>query len=266
DAIDLSLQALIGVLIMVAGWTVVRALAHRFEHEADAVSVGLLGAAPCTRALMVVSRLALPLRHGLLGRAFSMHPEEQRRWNLMRRYEVEPEFRASFEATGRRLRRAVLAALGVALVAAVSMWIVDWPYERVIWRFHSGDFVAAKRLAAEIDAVPARWQKTWPLLTAEVAAAVELAPSATDWETARAGLEQRAWQRGVEVLLASGPASARAWFAVAIEAETRASDLQRAIYAFCAAASENDPARMEDIRSVVRRLGFPAELAPVFGT
>lgn len=266
DAIDVSWQALVAVIAIVVGWTMVRTLAHRFEHEADAVSVGLLGAAPCTRALMVVSRLAMPLRHGLMGRALSLHPEERRRWDLMRRYEGDPEFRAGFEATGRRLRLGILATVAVALLAATAMWVADWRYETVVWHLHSGDVAAARQLLTGIDEVPVRWQKTWPLLTQEVAAAAELAPEATNWASARAALEQRAWRRGVEVLLASGPAAARAWFSLAVEAEPSPSDLQRAVYDYCAAAATHDPERMEEVRAAVRRLGFPAELSPVFGS
>jgi Zn-dependent protease with chaperone function len=61
DRLETGTQALIAVAAVVLLWTTVRAVAHRFEHEADAASVEALGAGPCTRALMAVSRAAMPV-------------------------------------------------------------------------------------------------------------------------------------------------------------------------------------------------------------
>ena len=262
--LDVTTKSLLAGGTLVLLWSLVRALAHRFEHEADAVSVQALGASPCTRALLVVSRLAVHASHGFLRRVFSLHPEEQRRWELMRRYESEPAFRQDFEAKGRCLRGVVFGLLALAFVGAACTWVVEWPFERAIWRFHSGDFVAARRLVAEVGTVPQRWEVTWKELGEELAAAAEIAPQAADWESATSALQERAWRRGVEVLLGAGPAAARPWFSLAVEVEKQASDLQRAVHEFCEAAAEHDTGRMDELKGAVRRIGVPAELLPVF--
>ncbi|HEX6812607.1 MAG TPA: M48 family metalloprotease [Planctomycetota bacterium] len=264
ESIDATTKALVAVASVLVLLTVVRTLAHRFEHEADAASVQALGAAPCTRALMVLSQLAMPVSHGLFGRVLSLHPEEPLRRENMRRYESEPEFRAGFDARGRRLRLAVYGALALSFACAVVTWIGEWRFERVIWRFHSGDFVAAKQLMAETGPVPPRWERVWKQLREEVAAAAELAPEAEDWQTASKALREGAWRRGIEVLLSSGPAAARAWFSLAVEAGDPASELQRAVHDFCHAASEHDTERMHELKRALQRMEIPAELAPVF--
>lgn len=257
-----------GAGIVAAGlltWSIVRFLAHRFELEADAASVAALGAGPCSRALMLLSRAAMPVSHGLLRRHFTLHPDERRRWEFMRRYEGEPAFRAAFEADGRRLRR--VGALVVASVAAGALWAwsVEWPHERAIWRFYAGDFVEAQRAVAALgEEVPPHWRQTWPRFCEELAAGLELAPQAADWDAARARLAG-AWQRGVEVLLRDGPAAARPWFSLALDADPDAAAWQQAVHDYCRAASHEDLDRMEEAREVVRRLGVPAELRDVFG-
>jgi Zn-dependent protease with chaperone function len=264
DAIDVTTKSLFAVTSLLLLLTVVRTLAHRFEHEADAASVQALGAAPCTRALMVLSRLAVPVSHGIFGRVLSLHPEEPLRRESMRRYESEPDFRAGFDARGKRLRYGVHAVLALAFAGAVVTWISEWRYEQVVWRFHVGDFVAAKRLVAEAGPVPARWEKTWKQLREELAAALELAPDAEDWQAATAALRDGAWRRGVEVLLSSGPAAARPWFSLAVETADRATELQRAVHDFCQAASEHDTERMHELKHAVQRMEMPKELLPVF--
>jgi Zn-dependent protease with chaperone function len=264
DAIDVTTRALLALVSLLLLLTIVRTLAHRFEHEADAASVQALGAAPCTRALMVLSRLAVPVSHGLFGRVLSLHPEEALRRENMRRYESEPAFRAAFDARGTRLRYAVYAALALAFAGAVTAWVSEWRYERLVWRFHAGDFVAAKQLVTEAGQVPPRWEKTWKQLQEELAAALELAPQAEDWQAATAALRDGAWRRGVEVLLSSGPAAARPWFSLAVETADPATELQRAVYDFCQAASEHDTERMHELKQAVQRLEIPKELVPVF--
>lgn len=264
DSLDVALQAILLTGMFVATWLAVRALAHRFEHEADVASVRALGAGPCTRALMVVSRLALPVPHGWLGRFFSLHPDEPARWQVMRRYEGEPAFRAAFDARSRSLRRAVAAILLVAFAVGGFASTREWRFEHVLWRLHAGDHAQALHLAAEVGDVPERWQRTWQLLQEELAVVRELAPTATDWDSAAMALSAAAWSRGEEVLLAAGPAAARPWFAMALGASTEATVVQQALYAFCDAAADHDPDRMLRLAANVRRLGVPPRLAKVF--
>lgn len=260
DEMDATTKALLVAGAGVAIWSVVRALAHRFEHEADATSVDALGADPCSRALMAVQRLALPAAHGVARRLFSLHPEESERWNFMRRYEGEPEFRARFAARGRTLRRAIAATLSAGLIATAAAWLVEWKFEHAIWRFHCGDFRGAQLLVATVgDDVPDRWREPWKRFRDELAAAVAMAPDAENWDTARAAIEAKAFARGAEVLRTSGPAAAAPWFALADE--VRSDALCGALNDYCAAT---DDERREQARRVVRRLGVPPGLEPVF--
>ncbi len=264
DRLDWSMQVLSALAAAAALWFVVRTLAHRFEHEADVVSVQALGAGPVTRALMAVTRLAIPVPHAFVGRLLSLHPDETNRWRTMRRYENEPAFRAAFDRQGRRWRRAILAALLLVAVMAAWVWRADWPLEHVVWRLHAGDHAGARQLADGIGDVPPHWQDSWPLVREDLDAATALAPGARDWADARALLAGTAWQRGETVLLASGPAVARPWFALGLGAIDAPSDLQRATYAYCKAAAADDPDRMREIAEVVRRLDVPPHLLPVF--
>ncbi len=265
DRMDPGTQALLALAAVVLLWTTVRAMAHRFEHEADAASVEALGAAPCTRALMVVSRAAMPITRGLLRRHFTMHPEERYRWEFMRRYEGEPAFRAAFQARGRLLRIvALLLFVGVAATATWA-WTREWPLERAVWRLHAGDFAGAGAAAAAVgESVPEHWQQGWRRFEDELAVALEVAPKATAWPTARAALSASAWPRGVEILLQAGPRAARPWFALALEADPDAGLVRHTVLDFCEAASDHDPERMAMASAIVRRLGVPRGLEPAF--
>jgi len=265
DALDPITQALFALAAVAILWTAVRAVAHRFEHEADAASVEALGAGPCTRALMTVSRAAMPVTRGMLRRHFTLHPEERSRWEFMRRYEGEPAFRAAFEARGRMLRATAALLLAVVASAATWAWTVEWPLEKAVWRFHAGDFVGASAAVAAVgEAVPEPWQQPWRRLEDELAVGLELAPTAADWPTARAALSVSAWPRGVEVLLRSGPRDARPWFALAIEADPALGLVRHAVLDYCEAAADHDPERMAAAGAIVRRLGVPAGLEAAF--
>ena len=66
------------------------------------------------------------------------------------------------------------------------------------------------------------------------------------------------------MLIEQGPAAARPWFALALEGEPQPDDLQRGLYAYCAAAAAEDPERMEAIRRELVRIGVPEALRAVF--
>jgi Zn-dependent protease with chaperone function len=257
-------QVALAIAAVLAFLGVVRALAHRFEHEADVASVAALGAGPCSHALLVVSRLAQPVTRGWFGRLFTLHPEEPARWELMRRYETEPWFRAAFDAKSRRLR----AGIGVSLAVAISLaglacsW--EWPWERPFVLLHAGDHRAALAAVDGRPAPPARWQQAWQRLQAELAVVRSWRPPAADWREAQTNFGDEAWQRGEQELAAAGPAAARPWFALVLAHAERPTDLQRALYEFCDAAVAGDTARMDALRGVVRRLGVPRGLAMVF--
>lgn len=264
EAMDPFAQAAVAFVGGAAAWLLVRALAHRFEHEADVASVEALGSEPCARALLVVSRLAQPAPHGWLGRVLSLHPDEPDRWRTMRRYESDAGYRAVFDRGSRALRLGIAALALFALGAAAWAGSAEWPREAVVWRLHAGDHQGALRLAASLGEAPPHWREAWPRVAEDLAVAKALAPDATDWTTARSALWPGAWDRGVEVLLAQGPAAARPWLAMALGAVDEATPLQRAVLGWCEAAADGDPDRMAAIGDVVRQLGVPPRLAPAF--
>jgi hypothetical protein len=267
EQIGVLWQSAAGLLAVVLTWSLVRSLAQRFELEADIASVQALGAGPCSRALMAVAHMAIPVPHSLTRRLFSLHPDEPARCETMRRYELDPAFRARFDAIGRRLRVGILAMLGVAALTAAFAWSVEWPYERVIWRLETGDVAGARRLVAEVGEVPERWRETWTHLTTEVAAAAEIAPDATSWAEAQPVFVEQGWKRGTATLLRSGPAAACPWFALAASAGGGGDRvLRQAVYEFCRAARDTELARMDEVRTALRRHGVPDELLPVFGS
>ncbi len=264
ESVGMEVQALFAVASVVGALWLVRTIAHRFEHEADVASVRALGSGPCSRALMVVSRLATPVPRGWFGRTFTLHPDEASRWQVMRRYENEPTFRATFEARGRRLRRAIGGVLVLALGVGAWASSEDWPYEQVVWRLHSGDHKEALQAFDALGAVPARWSDAWKGLQEELTVVQALAPMTVEWSAAQAALGHTAEARGQDVLLAAGPAAARPWFSMALGASSEPSELLRAMHAYCEAAADGDAVRMEAIRAIVSRIGVPTKLAAVF--
>jgi len=268
DDIGPVLQVMVGSGIVLLLWLVVRALAHRFELEADVASVRALGAGPCSRALLAVSDATMSGPRPLLRHLSTLHPDESTRLATMTRYQQDPAFRQRFDTTGRRLRLGIMFAVVIASGMAGWAWSKDWPFERAIWRFHSGDLVAAQVDKKAIGAdVPDRWREVWEMFDRELAAAVELAPGATDWPAARDAFDRLAWSRGVDAWVRNGPADADTWFALAADGGSTGDQdylLRYQVYWFCRAARDGDVARMEAIRAVILRRPLPPELEPVF--
>ncbi len=264
EEIDVTLQAVAILLIMLVLWFGLRTLARRFEHEADVSSVRALGAAPCSRALMTVSRLTVPQSRTLRGRLASLHPDEQERLLLMRRYEAEPAFREQFDRQTRRLRQVIAVVLLAAISVGAWFWQSDWPYERVLVRFHSGNYVGAKEALDSVGDRPERWRISLARVDEDLEAALALAPDGRDWAAAEAQLLPAAWQRGEQVLLAEGPAAARRWFALAVSVLPAPTPTEYAIYDFCKAAADGNGELMDRLASIIKRRGVPARLEAVF--
>ncbi|MBL8752184.1 MAG: M48 family metalloprotease [Planctomycetes bacterium] len=264
--VDPFVQAAVVVVAAIGGWLLVQRLMHRFEHEADVASVAALGPGPCSRALVVVSRLAESTPPRWHARLLSRHPDEAQRLQVMAHYSSDAEFRAAFDRRGRGLRGVFAGVLLAALGLAAWGGQADWRYERVLWALNAGDHRAALRFAAEVDpaAVPAHWRELWPLIVDDLEVAKAVSADVTTFEEAQAIVPLEAWPRGEEVLRVYGPAAARAWFAMAIAFTAEPTAMQRALHAFCEAAADNDPRQVERIAAVVRRLGVPPSLASVF--
>jgi hypothetical protein len=184
----------------------------------------------------------------------------------MARYENEPEFRATFAQRGRRLRHGIVAVVLVALGLGAYGGVADWRFEQVLWRLNAGDLRAALQLSAAIDAtaVPRHWQETWRHIDEDLVVAKEVAPQAMDFDEAQAMVPPGAWPRGEAVLRTRGPAAARPWFAMALAFTAEPTAVQRAVLAFCEAATAGETVRMEAMAGVIRRLGVPPALREVF--
>ena len=86
----------------VAAWWLLRRVSHRFEHEADVLSaLALGGAEPCISALQRVGQVVQQEP----DRASMLHPSENARVALLRRFAADPEYRARFTLRGMRSRR-----------------------------------------------------------------------------------------------------------------------------------------------------------------
>jgi Zn-dependent protease with chaperone function len=259
-----SAQIAFGLGFVAILWWSVRTLAHRFELEADAASVEALGASPCTQALRSVQAMAIPHAPGFLGRIASLHPDDTTRQERMWRYEADPKYRAAFARTGRRVRAVLATVVLVATAIAAVAWWREWPYERAFVAFHRGDLVAAQALRDQVDAtVPEHWREAWQRFGETLRIARAIAPNARSWPETREAAAA-AWSTAVEVLLRQGPAAASPWFDVVVGVAEAPPLVHRTIREYCHAAADLDPERMAAAAAVVRRLGSPPELAPVF--
>lgn len=262
---ELVVQAFLGLLLVPFGWSLVRAMAHRFEHEADIASVRAFGAGPCTRALLSVMHMGQPLPGIGWRRLTSLHPDESARCATMQRYEVDPAFRHHFDAQGRRLRRTVVAALGLSAALAAVACRLEWRFEAAIWRLASGDVVGASVAAAAVgDVVPERWRVPWRSFRETLAAATAVAPTATDWSTAQPAFAEVAFERGKQVLRADGPTAARPWLLLAADARPDDRTGRGLLHEYCRAAADGEPERMGEVRELLLRHGVPPGLEPVF--
>ncbi|MEC8651599.1 MAG: M48 family metalloprotease [Planctomycetota bacterium] len=262
---DVVTALLVMAVVMTTLWLALRALARRFEHEADVSTLQVLGAEPCSRALITVSQSTLPVGGFFRSRVLSLHPEERARLETMRRYEVEPEFRARFDRGSANLRRALAAVLMTSIAVGAWFWSVDWPNERVAVQFYRGDFAAARRSLDAIESVPERWREPLQRIRSQLDTADELQPGLERWRDVQRALVPAAWRRGEEVLIQDGPAAAYPWLALAVTAMPAPTTTEYAIYEYAKAAAERDPDRMAALARIVWRLGVPASLAEVFG-
>ncbi|MFK7739436.1 MAG: M48 family metallopeptidase [Planctomycetota bacterium] len=270
DQLNVLAQAAILVGFVVALWLAVRTLARRFEFEADVASVRALGAGPCSDALRTVSQIALPPPKTLRSKAFSVHPDESKRLEVMERYENDAGFRQRFDRGTRRVRVGIALALLAATGVGAYFWRVDWAFERIAVAFYAGHYDEVRGSIDELGPIaelPIRWRRIMADLDEESRCALELAPTASSsvaWAETAAALRAGAWQRGVATLLDRGPAAARAWMSLAITAEDDPGTTRLAVYEWCHAASVDDADRVLALGEIIRRRGVPLELQPAF--
>lgn len=240
-------------LMLVPGVWLFRRLSHRFEHEADQLSAQALGgAAPTIVALQSISeRFDLPR-----NRASMRHPSEDARIQHLLRWDSDPTYRAAYLAQGRRLRRQVLAMLALAAVVWGVTSLQIWRLERPQYQLYTGDFAGAGAsllaLSARLEDQPEPYRVSLRMIQEELDAARSLFPAGGEWSRIRDPLAARARQRGLQVLQTSGPAEARAWFALALVG-AEAGPLEACLHILCDAAQNGDEARVAEVRAHLLR-------------
>jgi hypothetical protein len=254
-------QAVVAVALLAALVFVVHRVAHRFEHEADVLSaVALGGAGPCIRALQCAGQFN---EHGA-GRASFLHPAEHKRIETLLAWDADPGFRQRFARRGRRLRVAVASVTAIVVAAAVWAWFDAWPAERALLHFHLGDFARARAESqAAAGKVRSGMWHGWQLFGEEVEAAIAMVGTELpDGDDGRR-LVELSWQRGLELLSKDEAAAARPYLSLATW--NGGTPLQRCLDRYCIAVVEGDRAEEEVLRAHIRRIGYPPQLASVFG-
>jgi hypothetical protein len=262
ESVDIVWLVLAGLIGLIFAWRLVRAVGHRFEHEADVLSaIALGGAESCIRALQRVGHVLQqdPDTASLL------HPSERKRIALLQNFANDAAFRARFALRGLWLRRALVTLLLASAAVAGACWYQVAPVEEAKFLYQTGKLAEARACAERIGgAVPSGSWQTWQMFRDDLEAAVTLAPAGGDWRDVQPRIAKEAWLRGTEVLVAQGPAAARSWIALAVGRGPQ-DPLRESVLLYCNAAQKNDLATMERLTAHVRSLGVPTELAPVFG-
>jgi len=252
----LTQTALAGILFG-AGFFGFRAIAHRFEFEADKMAADALGGAqPCISALSRVAEIHPT--HG--DRNSFRHPSYSRRIRRLLAWERDGGYRQRFDERGRWLRRAILIFTLIAVSSTAWSQLSYWPIDRVVMLHYAGNFAAAHEQIQALDTDRKGVDfESIRRLDEEALAAIELVGPVADWEEVRDLLSAEAWKRGIAALSGDGPEAARPWFALALSKDYN-SPLERSLYRYCAAAVDGD----EELKSLLAdhlfSLGVPKEI------
>jgi hypothetical protein len=79
------------------------------------------------------------------------------------------------------------------------------------------------------------------------------------WKEIRHELADKAWDRGVEVLVAQGAKAALPWLALALS-DDRSAPLERSLYIWATAVAEGDADRADALREHMFTLGVPERI------
>lgn len=250
-------QSILGGLLFGTGFFCLRAMAHRFEFEADKMAAEALGGAEsCISALNRVASL-----HPLQGDRNSFrHPSYRRRIRNLLAWEQDPDYRRHFESRGRKLRYCMLLFVIISVISTAWSQSILWPVERAVVMRYSGDFAAAHEQIMALDAdLPGIDPIGIERLDQEVLAAIALVGPSVDWLRTRDSLAEQAWRRGVEELSSAGAVAARRWFALALSKEYN-TPLERSLYRYCLAASDGDGEAQRRLADHLFSLGVPKEI------
>ena len=250
-------QSILGGLLFGTGFFCLRGIAHRFEFEADKLAAEALGGAEaCISALSRVASL-----HPMQGDRNSFrHPSYRRRIRNLLAWEQDSGYRRHFEKRGRNLRYFMSLFLLASLISTAWSQFTLWPVDRAVVMRYSGNFAAAHEQILALDAdLPGIDPSGIERLDEEVLAAITLVGPNVDWLSVRDSLAEKAWRRGVEQLSSAGAVAARPWFALALSRE-RSSPLERSLYRYCLAASDEDVEAQRRLADHLFALGVPKEI------
>lgn len=250
------------VVVLPLGLLLVRALAHRCEHEADLLAAQALGGADaCIEALLKVGELV----PGAVHERSLRHPTTIRRVDLLLRAEREPGFVRRFWRRGRAMRFAVLATLLCAAAVSAAHEIAAWPLDRVVWSLRTGRFDdAALRLAALTPVDSPDEQAQRERLAREIALARELAPAGGSWPELAARFGDAGVRRGLDHLRAGDTTSASACFSLAL-ADPAATPLVESLQRYAVALDDGDDARAARLRAHILTLAPPPDVQAALG-
>ena len=256
DASTMTTVITLSCLLLVAVF-LLRLVAHRFEYEADQLSAAALGGAlPCIEALRRVGQLsARGSERGTLR-----HPADGRRIAQLQRWEHDPDERARFARSGRRVR--VLIG-GVALIAAVGCAFAQarvWPVDRALLAHYTGAFPeASSRLAALPADLPGTLSELVEELRREVDAALTLVPEGGAWEQIRDRLSEGGIERGASLLQAGDAKASLPWLSLALS-RPDPEPWRQTIYLIARAAADGDVERTDRLRQHLASLAPTSEV------
>lgn len=254
---DHTVLAILAAIAVAVAFVSMRLLAHRFEYEADQFAAEALGGAEsCVQALRRVGELAPLSAH----RGSFRHPSEERRIRNMLSCESDPEYRARFWRRGRTLRVAIAVVVVGVLAAAAWAQAVVWPLDRAIYLAYTGNFSGAEVELAALDPTSRVDHEFVGRLRAEIDTGKRLVEDGADPQKNGGDLAARAWREGRSVLGRDGPVAARPWFALSL-LDPEPDAVRRSLYLYCAAAADQDEARMQRIREHLFELGVDGEVA-----
>ncbi len=257
ESAGLFTQAALAGLIFGAGFFGFRAVAHRFEFEADKMAADALGGAqPCISALSRVAEVHP--QHG--DRNSFRHPSYSRRIRRLLAWERDAGFRERFDERGRWLRRGIAVFILASLSISIWSQVRNWPIDRAVMLHYRGEFAAAHEQILKIDPEHKGIDmESLQRLDAESLAAIELVGPSANWNEVRDELSARAWARGITELAETGPAAARPWFALALSKESN-SPIERSVYRYCAAEADGDTELRDRLRDHLFSLSVPKEI------
>ena len=244
-----------------AAWVGLRALAHRFEYEADQLSSEALGGASyCVQALRRIGELSPRTIH----RSSFRHPSESGRIRHLFECEQDPAYRARFWRRGRWLRRAIYGAVALAVACFVWSQLALWPIDRATYLFYCGRFEAAQlQLAALPSDLPQSQKRFAERLDLEIEAGLALNSGIDSWDQVREDVAPAAYARAADLLVrGADPEQAVPWLSLALY-QHQPEDWLQSLYLYCRAVEEEDEPQVARLHRHLLTLETPVRIKSV---